>query len=259
MSESGSHILVSQAAGIYKIVLNRPDKKHALTHAMYTDLRVAIEAAEADRAIRVIYLTGSAGCFTSGNDMKDFLSNPPSGEDAPVFQLLNVLVNATKPIVAAVSGPAVGIGTTMLMHCDLVYCDNTARFRLPFVSLGLCPEAGSSLLLPLLAGYHKAAEMLLLGEAFGASTARRIGLVNAILSQDDLQATALERATQLAAQPAASVRLTKALMKRSLQFMVPELMAQESEHFIDRLQSPEAREAIGAFMEKRKPDFSRFD
>lgn len=258
-SMTENHVVITQQDGICQILMNRPDKKHALTHAMYTQMYQAVEAAEADPAVRVIYFTGSEGAFTSGNDMKDFLQNPPKGQDAPVFHLLNALLNAKKPIVAAVSGVAVGIGTTMLLHCDLVYCDETARFQLPFVSLGLCPEAGSSLLLPLLAGYHKAAEILMLGEAFDAATAKEISLVNAVLPAAELQDKAMARARQLAAQPAASVRLTKALMKRSVRNTLTELMGHEGEHFVGRLTSPEAKEAMGAFVEKRKPDFSKFN
>lgn len=257
-TQTDNMVLLSRDGSIQQIFLNRPDKKHALTHAMYTRLHEAISAAEADPAVRVIYISGTSGIFTAGNDMKDFLEQPLQNLEAPVFRLLQVLMRAQKPVVAAVSGPAVGIGTTMLMHCDLVYCDETARFQLPFVNLGLCPEAGSSLLLPLLAGYHKAAEILMLGEAFDAATAASFHLVNAVLPADALQTTALERARKLAAQPPASVRLTKALMKRSWAAVLPELLQHEGEHFIARLSSPEAKEAMGAFVEKRKPDFSGF-
>ena len=259
MSHTDAHVLTGLEAGIYRIELNRADKKHALTHAMYTRLHEAVLEAEADPQVRVIYISGREGIFTSGNDMKDFLQNPPAGESAPVFRLLQALLNAAKPIVAAVSGPAVGIGTTLLLHCDLVYCDDTARFRLPFVSLGLCPEAGSSMLLPLMAGHQRAAELLLLGEAFDAATALGIGLVNAVLTPAELQDFALERARRLAAQPAAAVRLTKALMRGAQKSALTAQMAQESEAFVARLHSPEAKEAMNAFMEKRQPDFSAFN
>lgn len=252
-------ILVQTENHICQIQLHRPDKKHALTHAMYGGLASAIQAADEDPAVRVIYLTGTEGCFTAGNDMGEFLNDPPAGPEAPVFRLLETAMRARKPIVAAVSGIAVGIGTTILLHCDLIYCDDTARFRLPFVNLGLCPEAGSSLLLPLLAGYPRAAELLLLGDVFDAAKAREIGLVNAVLPAAELQAYALGRAQQLAAQPAASVRLSKQLMKQNLLTVLPALMREEGDQFIQRLSSPEAREAMGAFVEKRKPDFSRFE
>lgn len=252
-------ILVHTEQHICQIQLNRPDKKHALTHAMYAALAAAIQAADEDLAVRVIYLTGTGGCFTAGNDMGEFLNDPPEGPEAPVFRLLETAMRARKPIVAAVSGIAVGIGTTILLHCDLIYCDDTARFRLPFVNLGLCPEAGSSLLLPMLAGYPRAAELLLLGEVFDAAKAREIGLVNAVVPAAELQAHALGRAQQLAAQPAASVRLSKQLMKQNLLTVLPALMREEGDQFIQRLSSPEAREAMSAFVEKRKPDFSRFE
>lgn len=256
--QDSNHIVTRVEGGIFHLLMNRPDKKHALTHAMYTRMTEAVKEAEADPQVRVIFISGSEGFFTSGNDMKEFLANPPKGQDAPVFHFLNAMLTAQKPIVAAVSGPAVGIGTTMLMHCDLVYADETALFQLPFVNLGLCPEAGSSLLLPLLAGYHKAAELLMLGESFDAATARSINLINGILPAAELQAGALARAQKLAAQPAAAVRLTKQLLKRSWSQVLTELMAHEGEHFVGRLTSPEATEAMSAFMEKRKPDFSRF-
>lgn len=259
MTATNPYVLLKQEDGIQHIVLNRPDKKHALTHAMYTSMYEAVLAAEADPAVRVIFLTGTEGAFTAGNDMKDFLVNPPSALDAPVFRLLQAVLNAQKPVVAAVSGVAVGIGTTLLMHCDLVYCDETARFQLPFVSLGLCPEAASSMLLPRLAGHHKAAEILMLCEPFDAATAASIHLVNAVIPSAELQATALSKAKKLAAQPAASIRLTKALMRKASHAGVADFMTYEGQQFMSRLGSPEAKEAMSAFMEKRKPDFSQFN
>lgn len=256
---SDNPVLVSHDGPILQIRLNRPDKKHALTHAMYEQLHEALQAAERDARVRVILISGVGDAFTSGNDLKDFAQNPPRDLDAPVFHFLESLRTAQKPVVAAVSGVAVGIGTTLLLHCDLVYCDETAVFHLPFANLGLSPEGGSSLLLPLLAGYQKAAELLLLGEAFNAATAASIGLVNAVLPAAELQATALHRAQALAAQPAAALRLTKALLKRSSQAALGEIMKDEGREFIARLSSPEAREALEAFAEKRKPDFLQFD
>ena len=190
---SDSSILVTHDGPVLQILLNRPDKKHALTHAMYEQLQAALQAAEQDPRVRAIHVSGTGDAFTSGNDLKDFAQNPPRDLDAPVFHFLESLRTAQKPIVAAVSGVAVGIGTTMLLHCDLVYCDDTALFRLPFANLGLSPEGGSSFLLPLLAGYQKAAELLLLGETFHAATAEKIGLVNGVLPAADLQAASLQR------------------------------------------------------------------
>lgn len=254
-----AHVLVEQEGYVLKIRMNRPDKKNALTHEMYTAMAVAFEAANREASVRSVFLSGIEGCFTAGNDMVDFLGNPPKDLDSPVFRMLKAMLHCSKPVVAAVSGPAVGIGTTMLLHCDLVYCDDTARFQLPFASLGLCPEAGSSLLLPLLAGYHRAAEILMLGEPFDSSTAQRMGLVNSVQPAEALDDFVIGRARQLASQPAAAIRLTKSLMKRSMMAVLPEVMEYEGGMFISRLASPEAKEAMSAFMEKRKPDFSRFD
>lgn len=252
-------VLVTREGSVLRIRLNRAEKKHALTHAMYEQLHQALTAAEQDPTVRAIHLSGVDNTFTAGNDLQDFQENPPAGLDAPVFHFLSALRNAQKPIVAAVSGVAVGIGTTMLLHCDLVYADATARFRLPFANLGLCPEGGSTLLLPLLAGYQKAAELLLLGEVFDAATAERIGLVTGVLPVEELEAASLRRAQALAAQPAASLRLTKALLKQGSLTALAAVMENEGREFIARLGSPEAREAMAAMREKRLPDFSRFD
>jgi len=256
---SEAHIEVSQHDGLCQILINRPERKNALTHAMYTQLHEAITAAEADPEVRVLMLSGAGQCFTSGNDLQDFLQHPPQDDSAPVMVLLDTLLHARKPIVAAVSGHAVGIGTTLLLHCDLVYCDTTARFQLPFASLGLCPEAGSSYLLPLMAGHRKAAELLMLGQAFSPETAYEIGLVNEVVSPDALVALALTRARQLADQPVASVLLTKALLRKAPYAALAAHMKFEGQHFMARLNSPEAIEAFTAFREKRQPNFRQFD
>jgi enoyl-CoA hydratase/carnithine racemase len=250
-------ILAETADRIARIRLNRPDKKNALTAAMYQGLADAIAAAEADPQVRVILIHGQADCFCAGNDLKDFLDGPPHSEDAPVARFLKAIATAAKPLVAAVGGPAVGVGTTMLLHCDLVYAAPDARFQLPFVSLGLVPEAGSSLLLPLLAGYHRAAELLLLGRPFSADKALAAGFVTEVIPAADLLEHAREAAAALAALPPESVRLTKALMKQRHAAPVAERMAEESRLFRQRLGSADAREAMTAFFEKRKPDFSR--
>lgn len=256
---SSPHIEVSQHDGICQILINRPERKNALTHAMYTALHEAISSAEADPAVRVLMISGAGQCFSSGNDMQDFLQNPPQDENAPVMVLLDKLLHARKPIVAAVSGHAVGIGTTLLLHCDLVYCDTTARFQLPFTNLGLCPEAGSSYLLPLMAGHRKAAELLMLGLPFSPETAREIGLVNEVVSPEELPALAQTRARQLADQPTAAVRLTKSLLRKAPYEALAAHMKLEGGHFMARLNSPEAIEAMTAFQQKRKPDFRQFD
>lgn len=252
------HVRISREGAVLQICLNRPERKHALTHAMYEQLHAALVQADQDDNVRVIHISGVGDAFTSGNDLKDFAQNPPTALNAPVFHFLNAMQSARKPIIAAVSGVAVGIGTTLLLHCDLIYCDNTAMFQLPFTNLGLCPEGGSSVLLPKLVGYQKAAELLMFGKPFNAETAAQIGMVNEVLSADSLQAISLQRAFELAAQPPASVRLTKALLKRTTAPTVAEALRVEGEQFLDRLQSPEAKEAFKAFAEKRKPDFSGF-
>ena len=253
------HILSETKGGVARIEINRPEKKNALTAAMYQAMADAIKAAEADAKVRVVLIHGKADLFTSGNDLQDFLDNPPRDDDRPVFQFLYGISRAQKPIVAAVAGAAVGIGTTMLLHCDLVYAAPNSRLQLPFVNLGLVPEAASSLLLPALVGYQRAAELLLLGEPFSAQKAQEIGLVTEVVPEDRLFDTALAQARKLAAKPAASLRLTKQLMKQGQLDAVAQRIKLESDHFGKRLASPEAKEAFSAFLEKRKPDFSKFD
>jgi enoyl-CoA hydratase/carnithine racemase len=253
-----TNILVERDGATVRIGIHRPEKKNALTAAMYLDLADALAAAEADADVRVTLLHGSEQAFTAGNDLNDFLANPPLGDDSGVARFLRVLVAAKKPLVAAVAGPAVGVGTTMLLHCDLVYAADDARFALPFVTPGLCPEAASSYLLPMLTGYQRAAQLLLLGEPFDAATARELGLVAEVVAPEKLLNVAMSTASKLAAQPPAAVRITKALMKRGLQHIIDEQMAEELREFVARLDSPEAKEALGAFLEKRKPDFSKF-
>jgi len=251
-------ILTSNNAGILTIEFNRPEKKNAITAAMYQSMADALQDAQTDDAVRVILFVGKPEIFTAGNDLADFMANPPNTEASPVFQFLHQISSAGKPIVAAVSGAAVGIGTTMLMHCDLVYAADNARFSLPFSQLGLCPEAASSLLLPQIAGYQRAAEKLLLGEAFSAPEACQMGLVNRVVAPDQLLEFALQQAARLAALPAASIRITKRLMKGSQQAAVAAKIAEEGQHFRAMLSAPEAKEAFSAFFEKRKPDFTQF-
>ena len=244
--------------GILLLQFNRPEKKNAVNLAMYAALADGIERAGSDNAVRVIVLTGAGGCFTSGNDIADFESGSLAEEPSPAMRFLTALFLAQKPVIAAVSGPAIGIGTTMLLHCDLVYAGTNAVFQLPFVNLGLCPEAGSSLLLPRLAGYQRAAELLLLGEPFSAEAAREAGIVNALCPDEQVLETAMASARKVAALPPAAVRLTKSLLKRSMATALRETMTEEAELFKKRLQSPEAAEAFAAFREHRKPDFSKF-
>lgn len=254
-----SFIRTACAEGVFQIEIDHPDKKNALTSDMYATMADALARADADPAARVVLISGAGGNFTAGNDLSDFLAEPPSSEDAPVFRFLDALANLQKPFVAAVEGVAVGVGTTLLLHCDLVYAGAGARFVLPFAKLGLTPEAASSLLLPLRAGHARAAELLMFGEPFSAQLALELGIVNGILPDGQVIEHAFERCRKLTEQPAASLRLTKQLLKRGQQALVRETMSHESEKFRQRLQSPEAKEAFAAFLEKRKPDFSRFD
>lgn len=250
-----SEILTAQADGILTITFNRPDKKNALTSAMYAVLADALEAAETDNAVRVILFAGNGGAFTAGNDLQDFLNNPPQGEGSPVFRFLRAISTASKPMVAAVSGVAVGVGSTMLLHCDLVYAGESAKFSFPFVNLALVPEAASSLLLPNLIGHQRAAELLLLGEPFTPATAKEYGIVNAVFADDRLLAEATAVARKLAAKPPSAMKLSKQLM-RAPKGDIAGQMAAEGVHFRAQLQSAEAREAMTAFFEKRPPKFN---
>ena len=246
-------ILAEQKDGILHIRINRPEKKNALTLAMYNAMSAALLAGETDAAVRVLLFSGSSGHFTAGNDLGDFLNAPPDGEDSPVFRFLKALIAAQKPVVAAVQGVAVGIGTTMLLHCDLVYAAPSARFQLPFVNLGLTPEAASSLILPQLMGHRRAAELLLLADTFDAQRACAAGLVNAVVAEDDVEGVAWSKAQQLAGKAPEALRLGKEVMKRWPAAAVRQAMSAEGEIFIDRLHSPEAREAMTAFFERRPP------
>lgn len=251
-------VLVQRQGAVQVLSFNRAHKKNAITAAMYAQLAEGILAAEADPTLRVILIQGHPEAFSAGNDLEDFLKHPPTDGDAPVFRFLYAISEATKPIVAAVSGNAVGVGTTMLLHCDVVYAAETARFSLPFSQLALCPEAASSWLLPRVAGYQRAAEKLLFGEPFDVNEAVAMGFVNRVVPVAELSEYAAKRAAQLAAMPAGSLRVTKQLMKGDSARNVRERIGEEALEFGKRLVSPEAREAFTAFFEKRKPDFTQF-
>ncbi|MBI1396733.1 MAG: enoyl-CoA hydratase [Betaproteobacteria bacterium] len=252
------HIRTETFNRVRRILIDRPDKKNALTVGMYQSMADALVEADADPGVRVVLVHGRPDCFCAGNDLDDFLNNPPQDDDAPVVRFLNAISGAVKPIVAATGGPAVGIGTTMLLHCDLVYAAPDTKLQLPFTLLGLVPEAASSYLLPALAGYQRAAELLLLGKPFTAAKALEAGIVTEVIPEADVIDYAVEAATTLAALPAASVQMTKALMKKHARPLVAEQMHEELALFRTRLASPEAREAFSAFLEKRPPDFSKF-
>ncbi|KQM71360.1 enoyl-CoA hydratase [Xylophilus sp. Leaf220] len=257
-----SDILIHTEAGVTTLTLNRPDKKNSITGAMYTTLAEALQAADADTAVRVVVLQGDTAVFSAGNDVGDFLAAASGGAAAqgegssPAFAFLHAIAGFSKPLIAAVCGPAVGIGTTMLLHCDLVYAGDNAAFSLPFVNLGVCAEGGSSLLLPQMFGYHRAAEALLLGEPFMAEAALEVGLVNRVVPPTEANGIAQAQARKLAAKPLSALVATKRLMKQGQAALVAQQIRDEGAVFGRMLQEPAAKEAFGAFMAKRKPDFS---
>lgn len=242
--------------GILTLRINRPDKKNALTNAMYDALAAEIVKANTDPQVRVLLFAGCPDIFCSGNDLKDFLSAQGSIHELPVGRFIHALGGFEKPAVAAVNGAAIGIGTTLLLHCDLVYVGQTARFQLPFTNLGLCPEFASSYLLPRLVGHVRAAELLLLGEMINADKALALGLVNEVLPVEAVEERAYAQAKRLAAQAPEALRISKYLMRKSYGDGMQQAIDVEVEHFDKLLKGPEMKEAIAAFMEKRKPDFS---
>ncbi|PUE20968.1 enoyl-CoA hydratase [Limnohabitans sp. WS1] len=252
-----SDILTHTDAGVMTITFNRLDKKNSITSSMYAAMADAVAQAAADPAVRVVVFQGHESIFSAGNDIGDFLNQPPSTQESPVFRFLRGIATFEKPLLAAVAGPAVGIGTTMLFHCDLVYAGDNAAFSMPFVNLGLCPEAASSFLAPRMFGYHRAAEALLMGEPFFAEAAQEVGLVNRVVPPTEVNGYAQAQARKLAAKPLTSLIATKRLMKGGDQQAVLQKMDEEGQSFGRMLREPAAKEAFGAFMEKRKPDFSK--
>lgn len=252
-------VLISNESGILKLILNRPDKKNALTHEMYNTLANAFSEANQDASVKAIYLTGSQDVFTAGNDINDFATQPPSNAASPVIRFLHSLADLEKPLIVAANGPAVGIGSTLLLHSDFVVLGRETTLQMPFVSLGLCPEAASSYLLPLRVGPAKAAEWLLLGKRFTAEDALVQGLVNEVHPATEYQTKALQIAEQITLLPAASIKLSKNLLKRPHQAAIKEVINHECELFFKRMNSPEAKEAFSAFLNKRTADFSQFD
>lgn len=254
-----SQIEVERDGAVQHIAINRPEKKNALTGDMYTALADAVEQAEADTGIRVMLLHGKGETFTAGNDLQDFLQKPWKGQaKPPAVRFIHAVAKAKKPIVAAVQGLVVGVGTTILLHCDLVYAATDARFMMPFLNLGIVPEAASTVLLPLLVGRQRASELFMLGSPATAQRAYEMGLVNEVVSPDQLLQTATAAAQALAGKPAAALRACKELMQRPYQAEVDRALREEVEVISERLESPETHEALSAFLEKRKPDFSRF-
>ncbi len=245
--------------GLMTITINRPTRKNSFTNAMYVAIGDAFRDAMHSSAVKVVLLKGHADCFSAGNDLGDFLNNPPKDTEAPVFRFLRLISAFPKPVVAQVQGVAVGIGTTMLLHCDLVYAADTAKFSVPFAKLGLCPEAASSLLLPQLAGYQKAAELLLLGDMFSALKAYDVGIVTDVLEADKLQAHVDKQVEKLLNLPLPSLLTTKRLMKNGNKAALSARMTEEGGLFVNMIPQPQAQEAFKAFGEKRAPDFKQFE
>jgi enoyl-CoA hydratase/carnithine racemase len=252
ITSSDPNIIYQVNHGVFVLQINRPDKKNALTQGMYAALAGGIKAADQDSDIRVIMICGVENCFTSGNDVNDFVKTPDVGTERPSVQFMKAIAFAQKPIIAAVGGMAIGIGTTMLLHCDLVYASEDAFLQLPFSNLGLCPEAGSSLLLPHISGHQRASELLLLGERFSAQKAMDYGFVNEVLPAAGYMEHAMNKAHHLAKLPADSVQTSKALIKRNQATPMNETIQAELLQFARLLQSPDAQAIIQAFLNKKK-------
>ncbi|MBI5271812.1 MAG: enoyl-CoA hydratase [Burkholderiales bacterium] len=244
--------------GVATIEIARPEKKNALTQAMYEAMAHALGQAQADGSVRAVLITGQPGIFTSGNDIEDFMQRPPQDIDSPVFRFMQALVGCDKPVVAAVTGAAIGIGTTLLLHCDFVYVSDEARLAMPFVSLGLVPEFASSLLVPELMGARRAAEKLLLGDPFTPEQAVECGIANAVLPAAEVVNHARRVAERFNALPPGAVRDSKRLIHGPRRERIMQVIAEEATVFGQRLRSPEAMEAFQAFFQKRQPDFSQF-
>ena len=252
------NVIYSQNGPVFALQMHRPEKKNALTQTMYRALAEGLRYADAEASIKVIVIQGTAECFTSGNDVNDFVVTTDGQSERPSVQFMKAICHARKPVIAAVNGLAIGIGTTMLLHCDLVYVSDEARLAMPFVSLGLVPEYASSLLIPALLGHVKAAEKLMLGEPFSGSDAVDCGIANAVLPAGEVVNHARRMAERFNALPPSAVRETKRLMRAPQRAQVLQVMQAEGELFAQRLRSPEAMEAFQAFFQKRKPDFSKF-
>ena len=259
------YIKIHSQDSILKIGFNRPDKKNALNSEMYYTVRDALVSASEDSSVRVIVLYGEGGDFTSGNDVKDFLAfattkiSEENGSEFPAKEFLDVLIPYNKPVIAAVDGVAVGIGATLTQHCDLVYASKEAKFHMPFVNLGLNPEAGTSFVLPKLVGYHNAAEILLSGDMFTSQRAHEMGFINGVVEQSELMDFVMNKAKNISELAPTPVRLAKQMMKEHFVDQLIEVNQAEFNSFVNRMKSPEALEAMQAFMQKRKPDFSQFD
>jgi enoyl-CoA hydratase/carnithine racemase len=253
-----SHIQIKIDGGVLSIAINRPEKKNALTATMYTELSEAFERGEADGQVRVLLLHGLGDSFTAGNDLEDFLKQPWNDQgEPPAVRFMYSVAKASKPVIAAVHGAAVGIGTTILLHCDLVYAAEGAKLIMPFVNLGIVPEAGSTVLVPALVGHQRAAELLMLGAPMSAQRAYELGFVNAVVAPESLLSVANHAAQALAEKPSGALRATKQFMKQAGVIDLDRAMREEVEAVRTRLNSPETKEALSAFLQKRKPDFAK--
>ena len=250
-------IVTEHAAGILRIQLNRPTKRNAMTSAMYVALAGILNEAANDENTRVVLWHGAGDSFCAGNDIEDFLKNPPGPGESPQAKLMQALVNFDKPLVAAVQGAAIGGGTTMLLHCDFIYAGESTKFQMPFINLAVVPEFGSSSIVPARIGHVRAAELILLGTPFDAKRAAELGLVNQVMPDTDVMAKARETAEKLAAKPAAALQASKRLLKQPSREQVKAAMKAENEEFSVQVRSGDAKEAFTAFLEKRKPDFTR--
>jgi len=252
-----SDIIKERSGSILRVQLNRPAKKNAMTMSMYVTLADTLNDAAKDEQVHVVLWHGAGDSFCAGNDVEDFLKNPPGPGESPQARLMNAFINFDKPLIAAVQGAAIGGGTTMLTHFDFVYAGETAKFQMPFVNLGIVPEFGSSYSVPMRVGHIRAAELILLGLPFDARRAAELGLVTRVVPDQELLATATETAQKLAEKPACALQACKRLMKRSSREQIEQAMKVEGEEFASRVRSAEAREAFTAFLEKRPPNFSR--
>ena len=256
-AELPGEIITELSGSILRVQFNRPTRKNALTSSMYAALADLLDGASTGEAVRVVLLHGSGDSFSAGNDLQDFMKNPPQATGSPQERFTTALINFEKPLIAAVHGAAVGSGTTMLTHCDFVYAAEGARLQLPFVNLALVPELGTSYSIPAGAGYIAAAELFLLGMPFGAQRAAELGLVTRVVPEDGLRSTAMETARALAEKPPVALRASKRLLKRWSREQTEAAVKVENQEFSSRVRSAEAREAITAFLEKRRPDFTK--
>jgi enoyl-CoA hydratase/carnithine racemase len=252
-----NEIVTEHSENVLRVELNRPAKLNAMTSAMYMTLADIFNGAARDEGVRVVLWHGAGASFCAGNDLEDFLKNPPGPGESPQARLMNALLDFDKPLVAAVQGAAIGGGTTMLLHCDFVYAGESARFQMPFINLAVVPEFGSSCIVPARVGHLRAAELILLGSPFDAKRAAELGLVTHVIPDQSLLATATETARKLALKPAGALQASKRLMKRPFREQIKAAMISENEEFSVQVRSEDAKEAFTAFLEKRKPDFTR--